>query len=186
MSMDFNDATGKQRSTELIPAGTVAAVEMHIRSGSAGPGGWFKRAKDGRSEALDCEFSVLDGDHARRKFWALLTMVGTTDGHGQMGEANRALLCTILESARGITPKDTSEAAKQARQVESYGDFDGLRFIAKIGVKRAGGVYRIAKPIILNPSQAFVPDNRSAEIGARQPDAAQRGPFDRLIDSDAD
>jgi hypothetical protein len=136
MSMDFNDATGKQRSTELIPAGTVATVEMHIRSGNAGPGGWFKRAKDGRSEALDCEFSVLDGDHARRKFWALLTMVGTTDGHGQMGEANRALLCTILESARGITPKDMSEAAKQARQVESYGVFDGLRFIAKIGIKR--------------------------------------------------
>ena len=55
--MDFNDATGKQRKTDLIPANTIAAVAMHVRSGNAGPGGWLKRAKDGRSEALDVVFS---------------------------------------------------------------------------------------------------------------------------------
>ena len=68
--MDFNDATGKQRKTDLIPANTIAAVAMHVRSGNAGPGGWLKRAKDGRSEALDVEFTVIDGEFARRKFWA--------------------------------------------------------------------------------------------------------------------
>jgi hypothetical protein len=134
--MDFNDATGKQRSTDLIPANTIAPVAMHVRSGNAGPGGWLRRANDGRSEALDVEFTVTEGEFARRKFWSLLTLAGTTDGHGQMAETNRALLCAILESARGITPKDMSEAAQQARQVESYGEFDGLCFVAKIGIRK--------------------------------------------------
>ena len=134
--MDFNDATGKQRKTDLIPANTIAAVAMHVRSGNAGPGGWLKRAKDGRSEALDVEFTVIDGEFARRKFWGLLTLAGTTDRHGQMAETNRALLCAILESARNIMPNDMSEAAQQARHVKSYGDFDGLPFVAKIGIKK--------------------------------------------------
>ena len=134
--MDFNDATGKQRSTDLIPANTIATVAMHVISGNAGPGGWLTRSKDQRSEALKVEFTVIDGEFAPRKFWGLLTLAGTTDGHGQMAETNRALLCAILESARNIMPKDMSEAAKQARQVESYGDFDGLCFVAKIGIKK--------------------------------------------------
>jgi len=170
-NMDFNDATGKQRSTDLIPANTVATVAMHVRGGNAGPGGWLKRSKDGRSEALDCEFTVIDGDFARRKFWGLLTLAGTTDGHGQMGETNRALLCAILESARGIMPKDMSEAAKQARQVESYGDFDGLCFIAKIGIKKGepkpDGTGNYADKNVL--LEAITPDHKQWYSVEQQP-----------------
>ena len=58
---DFNDA-GPQRSFDLIPDGTIATVRMKIRPGGAGEGGWLRRANDGNSEALNCEFVVLDGE----------------------------------------------------------------------------------------------------------------------------
>ncbi len=60
----------------------------------------------------------------------------------------------ILESARGIRPYDASEAAKQARQVAGYQDFDRLRFIGRIGVEPARDNYP-AKNMLLD---AVTPD----------------------------
>ena len=48
-----------------FPAGTVATVQLTVRPGGAGEGGWLKRSKDGNSEGLDCEFVLLDG-HVRQ------------------------------------------------------------------------------------------------------------------------
>ena len=62
-SYDFNDAD-TQRNFDVIPDGTIATVRMKVRPGNAGEGGWLRRSKDGISEALDCEFVVLDG-HSR-------------------------------------------------------------------------------------------------------------------------
>jgi hypothetical protein len=130
---DFNSA-GPQRSFDLIPEGTTATVRLIIRPGNTGEGGWLRRAKDGNSEALDCEFEVIDGEFAKRKFWALFTISGTTDGHAEAARISGERLRAILESARGIKPDDKSDAAKEARRIKSYGDFDGLTFIARIGV----------------------------------------------------
>jgi hypothetical protein len=41
----------------------------------------------------------------------------------------------MIESARGIKPDDTSPEARAARTVE-LADFNGLRFIARIGVEK--------------------------------------------------
>ena len=64
---DFNEA-GEQRSSDVIPAGTIATVQLTVRPGGVGEGGWLRRANDGNSEGLDCEFVLLDGQHAKRKF----------------------------------------------------------------------------------------------------------------------
>ena len=154
--MDFNDATGKQRSLDLIPHGTIATVQIKVRPGTAGEGGWLKRSKDGNSEALDLELTVIGGPYDKRKLWDLMTLGGTTDRHAQAMEISRAKLCAILECARGVRPNDTSEAARQARHLNSYGDFDGLRFIAKIGIEKGA-----AKP---NGDGQFPDKNRLLEI----------------------
>jgi hypothetical protein len=133
--MDFNDAE-RQRSIEPIPHGTIVVAQMKIRPGNAGEGGWLKRSKDGNSEALDCEFLVIGGDHDKRKFWDLMTLAGTTSGHATAIEISRAKLRAILESVRGIEPDDTGEAARQGRHINSYGDLDGMRFIVKIGIEK--------------------------------------------------
>jgi len=134
--MDFNDATGKQRSFDLIPHGTIVTLQIKVRPGNAGEGGWLKRSKDGNSEALDLELTVIGGPHDKRKVWDLMTLEGTTSGHAEAIKISRAKLCAIIECARGIRPNDMSETARQARHLNSYGDFDGLRFIARIGIEK--------------------------------------------------
>ena len=60
-----------------------------------------------------------------------------------------------MESARGIKPKDMSEAAKKARMAELR-DFEGIRFWARIGVQPERGAYR-ARNILLS---AVTPDQK--------------------------
>jgi hypothetical protein len=134
--LDFNDAE-PQREMGLIEDGTIVTVHTHIRSGGAGDGGWLKRSKGGDSLALDAEFTVIEGPYANRKFWTLFTLDGTTDGHAKAGAISRTRLRAMLESARGILPTDTSDAAKQARTTQSYEDFEGLRFVCRVGVEKA-------------------------------------------------
>jgi hypothetical protein len=77
-----------------------------------------------------------------------MVLSGTTDGHAQAADITRSRLRAILESARGIKPTDVSEAAKKARVAE-YRDFDGIRFLAKIGVEPAKGEYRAKNTIAM-------------------------------------
>ena len=153
---DFNDA-GEQRSIDVIPANTICTAQLTVRPGGAGDDGWLKRSKDGASEALDCEFTVVDSEYARRKVWALYTVRGTTAGHAEAAEISRRALCAMLESARGVRPDDKSEAAQRARQAQDWGDFDGLRLIVRIGVRPPEGTYP-AKNTIL---EVITPDKQA-------------------------
>jgi hypothetical protein len=167
--LDFNDA-GEQRS--LIPAGTIVTLQMSVRPGGAGDGGWLKQSANGASEGLDAEFLIVDNQYAKWKLWQLYTLHGTTPGHDEAGKISRSTLRAILESARGIKPDDTSEAAEAARKASSWGDFNGLRFIARLGVRPPQNGYP-AKNIIFEvitperqqwkkPEQVAQPSNGSA------------------------
>jgi hypothetical protein len=147
MSFDFNDA-GPQKSFDIIPADTIATLHMKVKPGGAGEGGWLKRSKAGDSEALDCEFVVVDGEFSRRKFWTLFTVSGVTEGQSTAADISRRRLRAMLESARGIKPDDESDAAKEARRTSSWGDFENLRFVGRIGIEPAKGEYK-AKNILL-------------------------------------
>jgi hypothetical protein len=135
---DFNDA-GEQRSFDVIPSGTIVLLSMTVRPGGAGTGGWLKKSRDGLSEGLDCECTVIEGPYEKRKIWPLFTLGGTTNGHADAAKISRIKLRAILESARGIRPDDKSEQAAKARRTSSFADFDGLRFLAKTGVERRDG-----------------------------------------------
>jgi hypothetical protein len=164
--MDFNDAN-PQRVFDVIPAGAIAELHMTVRPRNAGEDGLLRRSKDGNSEALDCEFTVVRGPYAKRKFWNLMTVSGTTDGHTQAAEISRGKLRAILESARGFRPDDMSETAKQAR-VAGLQDFHGMRFVGRIGVEPAHDNYP-AKNILLD---AVTPDRQDwhrVEQLAKQP-----------------
>jgi hypothetical protein len=134
MAYDYTKAP-PQREIELVPHGTVTTVSLKIRAGGAGEGGLLKRSKSGDCEMLDLEFVVVDGPHARRKFWEYLILAGTTDGHGKAADVSRGTLRAIIESARGIRPDDVSPQARQARTVELK-DIDGMTFVAKIGIEK--------------------------------------------------
>ena len=46
----------------------------------------------------------------------------------------RALIRGILNSARGISDKDTSPQAQAARRISSFQDLDGIEFLARVDV----------------------------------------------------
>jgi hypothetical protein len=167
-SLDFNDA-GEQRSFDLIPAGTVCTLQLTIRPGGAGDGGWLRRAKDGGSEGLACEFTVVDAEYAKRKLWQLFTLHGTTPGHAEAGEISRNTVRAILESARNIRPDDKSEAAQNARKLSGWADLDQIRFIARLGVRPAEGQYAAKNTI----SEVVTPERRDwkqpEQISVSQP-----------------
>jgi hypothetical protein len=152
---NLNDAS-EQRTFDVIPAGTIVTLQLKIRPGGAADG-WLAKAANGASEGLDCEFVVVDGPHAKRKFWQRFTLTGTTPGHAAAGQISLGTLRAILESARGIRPDDNSEAAQKARTVESLGVFDGLRFVARLGVKAAQNGY-VAKNTI---AEVITPERQS-------------------------
>jgi hypothetical protein len=167
-NFDFNTA-GEQRSFDTIPDGTIAVVQISIRPGNAGEGGLLKRSKNGEAEGIDAELTVVEGEYAKRKLWAFMITSGTTDGHAQAGDMTMRRLRAILESARGIKPTDVSEAAKKARMAE-YADFNGLRFMCKLGVEPARGDYK-AKNIL---AEVVTPDRKEwhpIEQEAKQPAA---------------
>ena len=133
MAYDYTEVPPQRE--ELIPPGTVAPVVLKIRAGGAGEGGLLKRSKNGDCEMLDLEFTVVNGPHVKRKFWENLILAGSNDGHAQASEISRRTLRAIIESARGIEPKDVSPQARQARTADLK-DFDGLIFMARIGAEK--------------------------------------------------
>jgi hypothetical protein len=131
---DYSEAQS-QREIELIPAGTVATLQLTIRPGNAGEDGMLRRSQDGACEMLDCEFIVVDGQFAKRKLWERFVLAGTSEGHAKAAEISRGKLRAILESARGIKPDDSTPQARDARKAK-LSDFDGMRFIGKIFVEK--------------------------------------------------
>lgn len=135
-----NDA-GEQRSGlyEPIPDGTIAPVQLKIRPGKAGDGGWFKASSRGDALMLDMEFTVTDGPYARKKFWATQIMPGMgngSKGHQTAEDITKRMLRAMWESAHGIDPADNSDEAQSRRVIKSIEDLDGIRFVAKIGLEK--------------------------------------------------
>jgi hypothetical protein len=170
----------EQRSFDLIPDGTIVEVQLNIRPGHIGEGGLLKRAETtkGVSQQLDCEFIVTqEGEHFKRKFWSRMTMEGGGDGHAKAAEITRRTLRAMFESAHGINPKDTTEAAVKARNAVNLTDFQGMRFMVKVGIKKGdpkpgGGEYD-PKNII---SRVITPDQ--IEWHAVVQDVSKDAPLD--------
>ena len=129
---DYNDA---QSNPNLIPKGTIAKVRLTIRPGgfddpSQGwTGGFATRGSTG-AVYLNGEFTVLEGPYAKRK---VFTLIGLYSPKGpEWGSMGRSFVRGMLNSARGISDKDVSPQAQAARRISSFGDLDGLEFVAKI------------------------------------------------------
>jgi hypothetical protein len=131
---DFNDA---RQNSNLIPKGTIAKVRLTIRPGGFSDpaqgwtGGYAKRGSTG-AVFLDVEYVVLEGQYARRRIWS---MIGLYSPKGpDWGNMGRSFVRGILNSARGLSDKDNSPEAQNARRISGLGDLDGLEFVARIDV----------------------------------------------------
>jgi len=147
MLLDLNDAQ-EQRPEGLIPDGVFAPVRASIRPGDqtlpsmdAVDAGLFKASKSSDAVMLEFEFTVLSGPHTKRKFWQSMTVSGgqlDERGTSKAWNITRSSLRAMAESAFGVSPKDMSAEAQAKRRLPNFRSFDGLEFIAKIGIERGG------------------------------------------------
>lgn len=143
-TFDMNDVE-PQRASELIPDGTFAKVVMHVRPGGADGAssidqGLLKPSSTPGSDVLmlDCEFTIAEGTHARRKFRQSFTVMGgKPDDKGQsMGwNISKRVFRAMIDSALGLDPADMSEDAKNKRRLDGLSQLNGIGFVAKIGVE---------------------------------------------------
>ena len=141
---DFNSAE-RQQSFELIPAGTIVPLIMVIKPGGSGDGGWLTASKNSDAMMLNCEFTVTEGSFAKRKVFQYMVLSGgkqNDKGESIAGNITRSTLRAMLESARGILPEDMSDTAVNKRRIAGWQDFNGLCFVAKIGVEKGQGGYQ--------------------------------------------
>ena len=131
------DTAEPQRGFDLIPAGTYVTAQMVIRMGGAGEGGWLKRTVAGDAEGLDIEFTILDGDYAKRKIWQFAILGGTTEGHATAAGFTRTMLRGIFESAHNINPADESDAARKRRSEMTIEGFNNLRFLGRVLIEKS-------------------------------------------------
>ena len=143
MTFDMNDVA-PQQSGDLIPDGTFAKVTMSIRKGGVDGAnehdrGLLKALNQPGSDLrmVDAEFTVAEGPFARRKFWQNFTVQGgKLDEQGQsvVWKISKSQFRAMIDSALGLNPEDTSDAAKAKRVLRGLADLDGITFVAKIQV----------------------------------------------------
>lgn len=174
---DFNSAD-QQQSFELIPAGTVVPLVMTVKPGGAGDGGWFKPSKNSDAQMLDCEFIVTEGPYAKRKIFQNMVVSGgkqNDKGESIAGNITRATLRAMLESARGVRPDDMSDIAVGKRRIAGWQDFNGLCFVAKLGIEKGQNGYQDKNKI----QTVITPDMKeyspAPQVGAPQASAQYGG-----------
>jgi hypothetical protein len=130
MAIDFSGYV----NSDLIPNGTIALVQMKVTGGD-GADGLLTRTKNGDGELLKNEFTVLEGEYAKRKVFDNWIVVGTKDGQKLMAKRYLRLCKSTLASAKYVDPNDQSPGAR-AKLTAEWRDFDGLRFLAEIGIEK--------------------------------------------------
>lgn len=152
---DLNTAEASAPRDSLIPHGTIVPVHMTVRPGGAGDGGWLKRSAKG-ALMIDAEFTVLEGEFAKRKFWSYFVLDGETDGQKSAGAISRSNIRAIVESAKGIKPSDADEKAVAGRRLNGFEDLDGLRFWCAVKLEKGQGEYKDKNQF----SYAVTPDKK--------------------------
>jgi hypothetical protein len=123
---DLNDVE-PIKSGELLPDGSFIKVTMAIRAGGIDgeteiDRGLLKASNAPGSDvlSLDCEFTVLEGPYARRRFWHIFTIAGgkVDDKGASIGwSISKRMFRAMIDSALGLDPEDISEVAKAKRQL---------------------------------------------------------------------
>lgn len=137
MAVDLNQAEEQKSGFDVIPEDSVVMVTAQIRPPKAGKEGGvhplFCVASSGY-EYLDLELTAVNG----RKIWAnyMLHYTKAPTEKSQMAiQISMRTLRAMVESARKISPKDTSPSATSARIISDFSDLNGMMFPVIVGVE---------------------------------------------------
>ena len=166
MAIDFNNVepnSGSSGEFELIPENTIARVTLQLEGGDIevpefGRGNFFKASQGGgRAKWMPVVFTITGGDYNGRKVWHRIFVDGDKMSERNVPVAKEIGLRTmrsIIESARHISPDDTTPSAQQLRQLNSIEDLNGMELCIKIGIEKGTNGYadrnRLIVPLTLN------------------------------------
>jgi hypothetical protein len=188
---DLNDAQPQMMPAgEPMPDGTFAKIKMTIRPGGVDGSvpmdkGLLKASQSSDARMLDCEFTVVDGPFAKRKFWQNFTVAGgkvDEKGVSKGWNISKAAFRAMVDSALGLDPKDESEAAKQKRVIQGLKQLDGIVFAARIMIEPASSPqYKDANKlanVVLHGEPQYLPIMRGEEVPPEPVNAKPRKPAD--------
>ena len=144
MTYDMNDVQ-PQIATDIIPDGTFARISMIFKPGtidgdSPADARLLKASNSPGSDVrqIDAEFTIVEGLHARRKFWQFFTVSGgKLDEQGvSIGwKISKSTFRAMIDSALGLNPEDMSDAAKAKRVLNGLSELSGITFIGKVKIE---------------------------------------------------
>ena len=182
--LNLNNAAVSEAPTQtrtLIPNGPVCRAIIAVKLGDIelpefGNGMWFKKSVTSNAKWMELEFTIVGGEHDKRKFWHKIFVDG--DKMGASGiplakEIGLSTLRSIIESANNIDPSDMSETAMQRRNISGVNDLSGMEICAKVGIEKGTGGYEDQNRLMaaVTPNQKdFIP---SGQAPMAQASAAQ-------------
>ena len=131
--LNFNEvqpSEAPQYERTLIPNGTVCRAVITVKLGDMeipefGAGQWFKASQSSAAKWMELEFTIVGGEHDRRKFWDRIFVDGDKMGQSGIPQAKEIGLRTlrsIIDSGRGLDPADMSPNSQQARNISATMD----------------------------------------------------------------
>jgi hypothetical protein len=185
--LDLNDAQPQMTPQgEPIPDGTYAKLKLAIRPGGVDGAvpmdrGLLKASQSSDARMLDCELTVVDGPFARRKLWQSFTVAGgklDEKGVSKGWNISKATFRAMIDSALGLDPQDTSDAARRKRVLQGLRQLDGITFAARIMVEPAASAQykdqnRIAN-VVLPGEPQYAPVMRGETVPAEPVNARPR------------
>ena len=100
--------------------------------GQGWTGGYATRNDTTGSVYLNAEFAILEGPFVNRRVWSLIGLLGPKGP--EWANMGRSLVRGILNSACGLSEKDTSPQAQAIRRIDGLHVLDGIEFLARIDV----------------------------------------------------
>lgn len=182
MALDLNDA-GPQRIGGTIPDGSYVHVIMTLRPGGADGAesvdkGLLLQSPKSDALMLDCEFTVIDGSHAKQKFWQKMTVSGgKVDGKGKSmaWSITKRTIGAMIESATGIHPNDSSPAAKSKRCMRGFSDLEGIEFWCKTGIESSEPYAdKTSLDYVITPDMAEYADLKAGKEVTPKPSGARK------------
>ena len=167
-----NVSDAPQMERTLIPAGTICRAIVNVKLGDMeipefGTGQWFKASQTSKAKWMELEFTVIGGEHDKRKFWDKIFVDGdkmSPNGIPVTKEIGLSTLRMIIESAFNIIPTDTSAEAQARRQISGVNDLNGMEICAKVGIDKGTNGYADKNKLTaaMTPNQKdFIPSGQA-------------------------
>jgi hypothetical protein len=167
-----NVSDAPQMERTLIPAGTICRAVVNVKLGDMeipefGTGQWFKKSQTSKAKWMELEFTVIGGEHDKRKFWDKIFVDGdkmSPNGIPVTKEIGLSTLRMIIESAFNIIPTDTSAEAQARRQISGVNDLNGMEICAKVGIDKGTNGYADKNKLTaaMTPNQKdFIPSGQA-------------------------